>query len=143
MPCSPDIWSAEALVPDVDEAQCLLRNQPPACPHRGAMARPNILMFGDSAWVGDRSYTQARRQESWLRTVSRPLVIEIGAGTTVPTVRWFSERIIHEFDGRLVWINPTEHRVPTSLDVGIPVGALQGLSAIATELGLDWQLALP
>jgi hypothetical protein len=47
--------------------------------------------------------------------------------------RWlgeFSQRVIHEFGGRLVRINPREFRVPSSMDAGIDSGALAALRAI-------------
>jgi NAD-dependent SIR2 family protein deacetylase len=139
-PCEDAIWEAEGFLPEIDEQRCRLRNAPPTCPHCGGLARPNILMFGDSGWIGDRSRTQELQQERWLASVSRPVVIELGAGTAIPSVRWFSERVIHEFRGRLIRINPTEFRVPSPLDVALPVGALKGLSAIADHLGSDWTL---
>lgn len=137
-PCSDAIWSAQDFVPQVDEIRCRLLNVPPTCSRCGGLARPNILMFGDGAWIADRSTAQEQRQAHWLQSVTRPVVIEIGAGTAVPSVRWFSQRIIHEFGGRLIRINPTEFKVPTPHDIGLPVGAVQGLSAIAAELGSGW-----
>jgi len=137
-PCRDAIWSAQDFVPQIDEVRCRLLNAAPSCPHCGGLARPNILMFGDGAWIADRSRAQELRQERWLQSVRRPVVIEIGAGTAIPSVRWFTERIIHEFGGRLIRINPTESRVPTLHDIGLAVGALQGLSAIAAELGSEW-----
>lgn len=67
--------------------------------------------------------------------MSRPLVIELGAGTAIPSVRHFSHRVIHEFGGRLIRINPGEWEVPTQLDVGLPMGALAGLTAISALFG--------
>ena len=138
--CDQSIWPADDFIPDVDEHACRLRNHAPACPHCGGLARPNILMFGDWGWQQRRAAAQASAQEAWLSSLSRPVVIEIGAGTAIPSVRSFSQRVIHEFDGRLIRINPTEHRVPTSLDVGLPVGAAAGLAAIASALGGEWNV---
>ncbi len=39
-PCSEEIWSAEAFLPDVDAAACRLRNEAPACPHCGRPGAP-------------------------------------------------------------------------------------------------------
>ena len=60
---------------------------------------------------------------------------ELGAGTAVPSVRHFSQRVLHQFGGRLVRINPREFEVPTRLDVGLPMGAAAGLAAIEQVLG--------
>jgi NAD-dependent SIR2 family protein deacetylase len=133
-PCGNDIWSAEAFVPDVDENQCSLRGAMPRCPHCGRLARPNVFMFGDGGWLETRAKTQAARLDAWLSSLRRPLVIEIGAGAAIPSVRHFSHRIIHEYEGRLIRINPREFAVPTTYDVGLPIDALSALSAIAERL---------
>jgi hypothetical protein len=73
-----------------------------------------------------------------LSSVSRPLVIETGAGTAIPSVRHFSQMIIHRFGGRLIRINPRESDVPNPRDVGLAVAANAGLSAIAQRLGREW-----
>jgi hypothetical protein len=62
------------------------------------------------------------------------VVIELGAGTAIPSVRLFSQRVVHQFDGRLIRINPREPEVPTSDDVGLATSALAGLQAIAARL---------
>ena len=111
-------------------AQCLLLNALPLCPHCGALARPNILMFNDSEWLEERSEQQAARLERWLGGVRRPVVVELGAGTAIPSVRHFSQRIVQRLGGRLVRINPRECEVPTRLDVGIAAGAAHALAEI-------------
>lgn len=138
-PCCAAIWPAQDFQPEVDDDTCQLRNLAPRCPHCGELARPNVLMFSDWGWIEDRTAAQASRQEGWLSAVKQPVVIELGAGTAIPSVRHFSQRVIHEFGGRLIRINPRESAVPTRLDVGLPVVAVAGLDAIAQVLGLDWQ----
>lgn len=129
-PCTDAIWSAEAFSPEVDSTICQLQNAPPACPHCGGLARPNILMFGDGEWLDQRSERQSRRQEAWLAKVRRPVVIEIGAGSAIPSVRYFSDHALQNRHGRLIRINPREYAVPTSRDVGLACGALTALEAI-------------
>lgn len=128
--CHPGVWPADGFLPEVDEERCLLRNAPPRCPRCGGLARPNILMFGDAQWLEARERGQAARLEQWLAQVSRPVVIELGAGTAVPTVRMFSHRVLQTLGGRLVRINPQEARVPGSGNVSIALGALDGLRGI-------------
>ncbi len=133
-PCSRDTWSADDFDPVIDVDACELLSDLPLCPKCGGLARPNVLMFGDRDWSDQRAVAQDYRQESWLREISNPVVIELGAGTAIPSVRHFSQRMIHEFDARLIRINPREHIVPRDLDVGLPMGALAGLRAIETAL---------
>jgi NAD-dependent SIR2 family protein deacetylase len=102
----------------------------PTCPQCGALARPNVLMFGDWNWLEARQQAQQKQQQAWLAKVSRPVVIELGAGEVIPSVRHFSQQIITSYGGRLIRINPRDHSVPTPFDVGLPMGALEGLTGI-------------
>lgn len=132
--CTAEVWSADGFEPDVDEERCELRNDWPLCPRCGALARPNVLMFGDDAWVDARERAQAHRVAPRLAAARRPLVIELGAGTTVPSVRMFSQHVLHRLKGRLLRINPREWQVPGPLDVGLDCGALEGLRAIDARM---------
>ena len=132
--CSDAIWPADDFVPDVDESTCRLRNAPPRCPHCGGLARPNILMFNDWDWLEARTAAQHAHQQRWLQGVRRPVVIELGAGTAIPSVRHFSHRILHAHGGRLIRINPRECEVPTRSDVGLRLGAAQGLALVEQAL---------
>lgn len=129
--CKGRIWSADGFVPQVDTAQCRLRNALPHCPDCGGLARPNILMFGDWGWVERRTAQQQQALAEWLPTVDRLVCIEIGAGTQIPTVRRFSERC----GGRLIRLNPNEPDLPAGIEgVALPLGGLAGLMALAGAL---------
>lgn len=134
-PCCAAIWPAEDFQPAVDDARCLLLNAPPRCPQCNGLARPNILMFGDWGWLAWRSDAQEKRQAAWLAQVRRPVVIELGAGTAIPSVRHFTQRVLQQHNGRLIRINPEACAVPTAADVGLPLGAAQGLAMIAAAWG--------
>jgi hypothetical protein len=87
--------------------------------------------------AGLRSAQTSSAPDSMLGSLARarrPVVVELGAGTYVASVRYFSQQVIHEHGGRLVRINPRESEVPTPMDIGLPVGALQGLTAIDEAL---------
>ncbi|WP_341905301.1 Sir2 family NAD-dependent protein deacetylase [Polaromonas sp. YR568] len=132
--CTSTVWSADGFDPEVDDESCCLLNAPPLCPHCGALARPNVLMFNDSSWVEDRTQSQARLESTWLAKIAenqaRVVVVEIGAGTAIPSVRRFSHRISHEFDGCIIRINPREPQVPSSRDISLPSGSLEALCGI-------------
>lgn len=129
-PCSDDLWSASDLAPHIDADACHWLGALPECPHCGGQARPNIMMFGDWEWIEKRAAVQEARLRSWMSKVRRPVVIEIGAGTHIPSVRHFSQQVIHAHGGRVVRINPREDIAPTPFDVGLRIGALEGLRAI-------------
>ena len=134
VPCGTAIWPADEFVPMVDTDTCMLVNEPPRCPWCGALARPNILMFGDGAWQDKRSRGQENYLLHWLDGARRLVVVELGAGTAIPSVRHFSHQMVAHYGARLVRINPAEPAVPTRLDVGIAGPALVTLMAIEAEL---------
>ncbi|SAL16337.1 silent information regulator protein Sir2 [Caballeronia sordidicola] len=101
----------------------------PRCPHCGHLARPNFLLFDDGFWVETRTSAQWERLRIWLRTVQRPVVIELGAGTAVPSVRMFAESVL----GPLIRINLDESEVAGE-GVGMRGTALDVLSAIDAAL---------
>jgi NAD-dependent SIR2 family protein deacetylase len=133
-PCCRDVWHAGTLSPHIDHAACRWLGALPTCPRCGAALRPNILMFGDRRWLSWRYDGQEERLDAWLQGVQRPVVVEIGAGTHIPSVRLFSELVVRRHDGRLVRINPRESEVPRGLNVGLTQGALESLRAIDTCL---------
>ena len=129
-PCGPDIWSADEYTPQVDTIACRLRNAAPICPHCGGMARPNILMFGDWGWNEQRAQAQETRLHALLQKARQPLVIELGAGTAIPSVRHFGQLVIQKYNGRMIRINPREPQVASPRDVGLAMGSLAALTAI-------------
>lgn len=128
--CAGDIWPALGFDPVVDEDQCLLTSDLPTCPHCGGLARPNILMFGDAGWLEFRERIQNHAFQQWLRRVERPLVLELGAGTSIPTVRMIGQQV----GGPMIRINPRENQVPRKTDFSVALGALAGLQGIANAL---------
>jgi NAD-dependent SIR2 family protein deacetylase len=129
--CTDETWSADDFTPIVNETTCLLENEMPRCPHCDGLARPNILMFGDWQWVEKHSDSQERRLAAWLESVERALVIELGAGLAVPTVRRFSE----QHGSRAIRINPRDYTISPSTGMGIAGGALETLQFLDEALG--------
>lgn len=128
--CAGDIWPATDFDPVVDEERCLLTGPMPTCPHCGGLARPNILMFGDGGWLAFREQIQQAAMNHWLARVERPVVVELGAGTSIPTARMMGESL----DAPLIRINPAESAVTHARDVALPMGALAGLGGIDAAL---------
>lgn len=129
-PCCERIWPADGLTLEIDTEACRCRSDLPHCPRCGRLARPNILMFGDWGWLPERTRGQQARLDAWRRQVGKLVAIELGAGTQVPTVRWFGESL----GVPLIRINPTEPEVDSALALGIRSGALATLHAIGAEL---------
>jgi hypothetical protein len=83
-------------------------------------------MFKDGSWLEARTDAQYGRFEAWLRQAERAVVIELGAGTEVPSVR----RMCESLGAPLIRINPREPEVPSASDVGIAAGALDALRCL-------------
>lgn len=128
--CDSGIWEAAGVDVPVDVTTMRAASWP-RCPACGATARPNILMFGDGGWRFERSDLQERRLDRWLASLGdrRLVVIELGAGTAVPTVRHFSERVTRRPGATLVRINPRESHGPEGT-IAIPEGAVAALDRI-------------
>ncbi len=134
-PCSDDIWSADNTVVNIDMETFEALEPLPKCIHCNAIARPNILMFGDFSFIADRTESQEFRFNLWLERIidlnQKLVIIEIGAGKAVPTVRWKSEQIAKISNGYLIRINPVDYQVPTDINaISLPTTGLEGLKAI-------------
>lgn len=130
-PCCDTIWSAETLMVEIDEVDCQwTAPELPTCPRCGGLARPNILMFGDWDWIGDRQHQQQRAWQQWVSQVDRLVVIEMGAGVDIASIREISE----SQGCPLIRINPRHPDLGRAAGISLPMGARAGLEAIWAEL---------
>ena len=129
--CGQEIWSAEHCKIKVDDSTLRAAHPLPSCPTCGNLARPNVLMFGDWGWDSSRASEQQRWQQRWLinKTNSKMVVIEIGAGKAIPTVRMHCEGMLDEEKSRLIRINPRESETPAG-NASLPMGGLEALQRI-------------
>jgi len=132
-PCAGPIWEAAEERVVVDEAQFRAVPPLPACPHCRALARPNVLMFGDYSWLSERTSAQEVRLKNWLHGLKQAranlTVVELGAGTAIPTVRLKSELAARDLSGTLIRINPREAEVPPG-GLGLRLNAAEGIRRI-------------
>lgn len=141
------IWAADGVDVDVDEATFRAREPLPRC-RCGAVARPNIVMFGDGHFDDARYGEQVDRLQAFVDGINDTVdggvpvvVVEAGAGTGIPTVRAFGEGLLRRFpQARLVRINAREAfaddvRVKDRV-VAVSAGARDALVALARGLTL-------
>ena len=128
--CESRLWSAKDTVVEIGEG-FRAKDPLPTCPYCGRIARPNILMFGDFGWNYSRTDEQRDRLTQWMDHLesigARIAIIEMGAGTAVPTVRNTGEQIAGRFDTPLIRINPRESH---GAEIGIPLGTVEALKQI-------------
>lgn len=129
-PCSAAIWPNHEQIP-VDPVS-MRAGHIPRCPDCGGVSRPNILMFGDWSWLPERTHQQELRFQRFLdqHGDKRIAVIELGAGTAIPTIRATSERLgWHHEKATVLRINTCEPEIAAP-HIGMACGALEGLRQI-------------
>lgn len=129
----------------------------PKCARCGAAARPAVLMFGE--W-GDRDWLESQQQvtrwKHWMQVLGelvaegtglRCVLLEIGAGGRVPTVRQTSEQILQVLleggaNAKLIRINPKDSEAddPDSQEhlVSIKGTGLEALKAMDELISEAW-----
>jgi len=132
-PAPPAIWSADETSITVDEETLRAQEPLPSCPRCRQVARPNILMFGDTGWISDRSDAQRKRFAQWQNSIrGKSVVIEIGAGTAIPSVRRPCETFAQQNDATLIRLNPREADGPSGT-ISLRSNALAALKLIQAE----------
>jgi NAD-dependent SIR2 family protein deacetylase len=128
-PCHTDIWKNNETF-DIDFDTMRSRHTP-TCPQCLGTARPNILMFGDYSWIGARSHGQEMRFDLFQEQVrgKNIVVIEMGAGSMVPTIRYLSERLGGQAGTTVIRINPREPQIGRP-HLSLSCGALAALREI-------------
>ena len=118
-------------------SHCVTSPLPKCAGDCGMPSRPAVMMFGDWQVNTQVIDAQEERLSDWTRQLRaakpapRCCVIEIGAGTAIPTVRHTAQTFAKHFNAPLIRINPEAPDIPASLNgVGIPLGGLEALERI-------------
>ncbi len=132
--CNDEIWDAtdEKINVDMENFKAL---NIPKCHNCGAVSRPNILMFGDWEWNSKRTEIQGENFSKWFSSIKREnqqlAIIEIGAGTTIPTIRRLGEKIAKSYkNSKLIRINPRDFAINENIGYSIKLGGLEGIKAV-------------
>lgn len=127
--CCQKLWKFKRVNFDIEKM--FARGQLPQCPYCGGVARPNILMFDDYDWIDRYARFQRNRFDAWLDAIqdNNIVIIEIGAGKAIPTVRNTSERI----NGNLIRINPVDASGYGNT-ISIKLGALDAIEQIESAI---------
>ncbi len=133
--CGVGVFAGHSCKVEVDPETMRAIDPLPACPRCGALARPNILMFGDWGWISERTDAQLQQFHTWIESLenARIVVVECGAGQAVPTVRNMSETFGRELGATLIRVNVREPNVPAG-HVSLSMGALEALRHIDAQL---------
>ncbi len=131
--CNGAIWDADKAPIMIDEKRFQAKEPLPRCPHCNALARPNILMFGDYEWLSYKTDIQSNRLQHFLDTImiekKTLAIIEFGAGESVPTVRVFGEQIAKMPNATLIRVNPRDNQVPSG-NISLALGAKEMIEGL-------------
>lgn len=127
-PCCDDVWDAPDPGFAIDAETLRATGELPRCPHCGALARPNVLMYDDTRWIDAVRRQQQQRFDAWLSSVrgKRLVVVEVGAGEGAASVRRLGERLLERPRASLVRVNP----MATEADEPVHVLRLPALTAV-------------
>jgi NAD-dependent SIR2 family protein deacetylase len=133
VPCRRDIWPNQEEI-NIDETS-MRAEEAPICSSCGRTARPNILMFGDYSWLHQRTAEQESNFDEFLRQNqnSKIVVVEMGAGSAIPTIRNLSERLGQRQETTVLRINPREAQI-SAPHFSFPAGAVATLEEIEKQL---------
>ena len=116
--CCGRIWPTDgALELQVDPITNCVTDRLPLCSDCQQLARPNVLMFGDWGFFAKRRDEQLVRYNQFRTHLSerkaKLLIVELGAGTAVPTVRYESEQLFvgERWSANFIRINPVAEHV--------------------------------
>lgn len=126
--CQYNIWNTNYNF-NIDTEKCISKLIP-KCPYCNEIARPNILMFNDGDWVYDKTQDEAFNQ--WVKDNKNIVVIEIGAGKTISSIRLISD----DFKKSLIRINPREADIPHNKGVSLYMNGIDGIKLIHSLMEL-------
>ena len=129
--CTQRVWRIDESALPVVSKTGYASPPLPRCPDCGDDARPNVFMFGDQHFNGERAEAQGRSLEAWLTRArgQRFVVIECGAGTAVPTIRQKCQAYAQELSAPLVRINVAESHADDGV-IRLPLRAEVALERI-------------
>lgn len=136
--CKSKIWESEYKDIEIDMNKFEAIDIP-LCPDCKDIARPNILMFGDFKWNGKRTSKQEYRFNKWIKQFrfkdKKLVIIEIGAGRTIPTIRVLGQQYAKRYKDniKLIRINPRDYEMEDSLGYSISLDGLDGIKAILNK----------
>jgi hypothetical protein len=91
------------------------------------------MMFHDWGWLDEQAREQAKRLTRWRANTKNPVIIELGAGVDIPSVRLFGEDQARF--APLIRINPRAPERPRRTQgMSIAMGALEAMEGISSAL---------
>ena len=136
--CGVGILDAGDVQVKVDPKTFEAQGPLPKCPRCGELLRPNILMFGDPMWEYARADSQEQRMVEWTQDLverrAALVILEVGAGTHIPSVRARSSSLSNRLNAPLVRINTRDPEGPRGA-LSLPMKAKEALIELEILVG--------
>ena len=136
--CGVGILDAGEVQVKVDPKTFEAQGPLPKCPRCGELLRPNILMFGDPMWEYARADSQEQRMVEWTQDLverrAALVILEVGAGTHIPSVRARSSSLSNRLNAPLVRINTRDPEGPRGT-LSLPMKAKEALIELEILVG--------
>lgn len=123
--CTRDLYPMPMFCKTVEDVAEI-----PKCPGCNSILRPHVLMFSDPAFIWTNVDRGDMRYNAWSHEKLNVVGIEIGAGKTIPSIRYFGEART----SALIRINPYESQPSRPWDVGIAATAVDGIDILINSL---------
>jgi len=98
------------------------------------MLRAIIILGGHNwNWNGKRASKQETKYNTWRQKNKdkKIAIIEIGAGTSIPTIRIEEEQLSSRYNNtKLIRINLREYDIKNNIGFSIPFGGLEGIKKL-------------
>ena len=133
IPCCRETWPMPDEPLALDTENFLAKDPLPRCLFCGAVARPNVYLFGDAeeSYVWEGHQATAERFSAWLAEQKNTdlLMVEIGCGLGAPGLRRRAEQYLADCPrSLLIRINDSAATGPSERFIGIQDRALHALS---------------
>lgn len=124
------------------DAQTGRSNVYPSCPYCQDYARFNVFLVADGNFNDARKNEQTQKWDAFIAKLSKckcnVVVVEVGAGTGIPTIRRKSAELTRTLGAKLVRINLDDAELDRTVDIGhlimnnmhVSIGGLGALEAL-------------
>ena len=102
----------------------------PKCPNCQSILRPHVMMFSDPCFLWKNVDIGMDRYDAWSYNKINVVGIEIGAGTAIPSIRYFGQ----DRTTALMRVNLHESDVDRAQDIAIAASAVGGVDIIVSAV---------
>lgn len=134
--CKRVAWDIDELNVEIDYSSMNALDPLPLCPNCGAVARPNIFMFGDTdeSYIWEESQESAKSFREWREKNKHKRVVMLEIGVGAEGLKRHVRQYYREFSSAvLIQVNPEFDSSDSSDALYMQMGAKEALVALYNE----------